>query len=206
MLQALFSSRVRVKLLTYFFSRPGERCYARELARSLGEHYNAIWEELGNLEQVGLLQSEYAGSARYYHLNLDFPLYPELKSMILKTTGLGETLRAALEQLGTVEAAFVYGSVASGKEDAFSDLDLMLIGEVNLPELAKVVAQLEKQVGRAINYIVFTAQELRQRLADGDPFAENVLTGSRVMLIGDEDGLRRIAQAGTATALSGATA
>lgn len=203
MLQALFSSRVRVKLLTHFFSRPGERFYARELARSLGEHYNAIWEELGNLAQAGLLLSESAAGARYYRLNPAFPLYPELKRMILKTTGLGETLRASLGQLGTVEAAFVYGSVASGKEDAFSDLDLMLIGDINLPKLARVVSQLEKQTGRAINYIVFTAEELRQRLADGDPFIENVLASPRVVLLGDEDGLRRIAQTGTAATLPG---
>ena len=68
MLQALFSSRVRVKLFTHFFSRSGERHYARELARGLGEHYNAIWEEWGNREQAGLLQSESAAGARYYHL------------------------------------------------------------------------------------------------------------------------------------------
>jgi predicted nucleotidyltransferase len=206
MLQALFSSRVRVKLLTHFFIRPGERFYARELARNLGEHYNAIWEELGKLEQAGLLLSESAAGARYYRLNLTFPLYPELKSMVLKTTGLGDTLRASLEQLGAVETAFVYGSVASGKEDAFSDLDLMLIGDINLPELAGAVSKLEKQAGRAINYIVFTAEEWRQRLADGDPLVENVLAGPRVVLIGDEDGLRRITQAGTAAALPGESA
>ena len=206
MLQALFSSRVRVKLLTHFFSHPGERFYARDLARTLGEHYNAVWEELGNLEQVGLLCSERIGGARYYRLDPTFPLYPELKNIIVKTTGLGDTLRDALGRLGRVAAAFVYGSVAAGKEDAFSDLDLMLVGEVNLQELAAVISELEARTGRTINYVVFTANELGQRLAERDPVIGNVLSGPKLMLIGDEDGLRRVVEAKASTALSGEAA
>jgi len=189
-LQALFSSRVRVKLLTHFFSHPSERFYARGLARTLGEHYNAVWEELNNLEQVGLLGSERIGGAKYYRLEPAFPLYPELKSIIIKTTGLGDTLRDALGRLGRIEAAFVYGSVAAGTEDAYSDLDLMLVGEADLQELAAVVSELEARIGRAINDVFFTADELGQRLAEGDPFIRNVLSGPKLMLIGDEDDLR----------------
>ena len=203
MLQALFSSRVRVKLLTHFFSHPAGRFYARELARDLGEHYNAVWEELGKLEHVGLLQSEPEAGTKYYCLNPAFPLYPELKSIILKTTALGQTLREALGRLGTVQVAFVFGSTAVGQENAFSDLDLLLVGEVNLQELAAAISQLEDRTGRAINYVVLTVEEWGQRQADGDPFLENVLAGPRVMLIGDESDLRRIAGARTDTALPG---
>jgi len=195
MLQALFSSKVRVKLLTRFFSHPEERFYARSLARQIEEHYNAVWQELNNLERIGLLTGERDANVKYYRLNPDFPIYEELKRIILKTSGLGQALREALDDLGMVEWAFIYGSVAAGDEDFLSDLDLMLVGEVDLPALAEVIARLEDQLGREINYMVLTRAELAQRLAGGDPFIKNVLTGPKVMLIGDEDGLRQVAGA-----------
>jgi predicted nucleotidyltransferase len=195
MLQALFSSRVRVKLLTHFFSHPDERFYARELARRLGEHYNAVWQELGNLAQLSLLIGEQDANVKYYCLNPDFPLYPELKRIILKTTGLGQALRDALARLGEVELAFIYGSVAAGEDDILSDIDLMLVGEVDLLELSAVVSQLEDRLGRAINYLVLSPAELAQRLAEGEPFIQNVLAEPKVMLIGAEDALRRIVEA-----------
>ena len=187
MLQALFSSRARVKLLTHFFLHPGERFYARGLARGLNEHYNAVWEELGNLERAGLLHSEREAGVKYYRLDPEFLLYPELKSIVLETAGLGLLLREALGRLGTVEVAFVYGSVAAGREDPLSDLDLMLVGQVDLQALATLIAELEDRAGRAINYVVFTVEELGERVASGDPFIQNVLAGPKVMLIGDEN-------------------
>lgn len=193
MLRALFSSKARVKLLTHFFSHPEERFYARSLARQVEEHYNAVWQELNNLEHIGLLLSERGANVKYYRLNPGFPIYEELKRIILKTSGLGQTLREALNHPGTVEWAFIYGSVAAGDEDFLSDVDLMLIGEVNLLALSEVVARLEDQLGREINYLVLTSAELAQRLADGDSFVSNVLAGPKVMLIGEEDALRQVA-------------
>lgn len=194
MLQALFSSKVRVKLLTHFFSHPEEQFYARSLARQVAEHYNAVWQELNNLERVGLLVSERDANVKYYRLDPDFPIYEELKRIILKTSGLGQPVREALGHLGMVEWAFIYGSVAAGEEDSLSDVDLMLVGEVDLLALSAVIARLEDQLGREINYLVLSRAELAQRLADGDPFINNVLAGPKVMLIGDEDALRQVAE------------
>jgi predicted nucleotidyltransferase len=194
-LQALFSSKVRVKLLTHFFSHPDERFYARGLAKQMDEHYNAVWQELGNLERLGLLIGDQGANIKYYRLNPDFPLYPELKRIILKTTGLGQALRDALARLGRVELAFIYGSVAAGEEDALSDVDLMLVGEVDLLKLSAVISQLEAQIGREINYLVLTSVELVQRVAKGEPFIQNILAEPKVMLMGTEDALRRTAEA-----------
>lgn len=94
-----------------------------------------------------------------------------------------------------MEWAFVYGSVAAGEDDALSDVDLMLVGEVDLLELSAVVSQLEEQLGREINYLILTPAELAQRLAEGEPFIQNVLAEPKVMLIGAEDALRRIVEA-----------
>lgn len=195
MLQNLFSSNVRVALLTHFFSHPDEQFYARELARLLEEHYNAVWRELNNLEAIGLLTSKESAGAKFYRLNPDFPIYEELRRIILKTTGLGQVLREELGRLGTVAWAFVYGSVAAGDEDLLSDLDLMLVGDVNLMALSEVIARLEDQLGRAINYLILSGPELAQRLAEDDPFMANVMAGPKIMLIGEEDGLREVAAA-----------
>jgi predicted nucleotidyltransferase len=199
MLQAIFSSRVRVKLLTHLFTHPEGQFYARRLARQVAEHYNAVWQELNNLERIGLLVSEHDAGIKYYRLNRDFPIFDELERIVMKTSGMGQALRAAFEaeSLGTVEWAFIYGSVAAGEEDAFSDIDLMLVGEINLLPFSAVITRLEDQLGRQINYLALTRLELAQRLADGDPFTENVLTGPKVMLIGDENALREFAQAGS---------
>ena len=195
MLQNLFSSRVRVALLTHLFTHPDEQFYARELARQLDAHYNAVWRELSNLEALGLLASEQQATAKVYRLNPGFPIYEELKRIILKTSGLGQVLHQELSRLGTVEWAFVYGSVAAGEEDLLSDIDLMLVGEVDLMALSEVIARLEEQLGRAINYVVLSQHELARRLAEGEPFLTNVLAGPKIMLIGEEHGLREAAAA-----------
>jgi predicted nucleotidyltransferase len=190
MLQSLFSSRVRVALLTYLFTHPEDRFYARELARRLDEHYNALWRELNNLEAIGLLIGEETTTVKYYRLNPRFPIYEELKRIVLKTAGFGQVLRDGLGNLGAVEWAFVYGSVAAGDEDLLSDIDLMLVGDVDLLALSNIIAGLEERLGRVVNYVVLSRQELAQRVAGGDPFLANVLAGAKIMLIGDEDGLR----------------
>jgi predicted nucleotidyltransferase len=190
MLQNLFSSNVRVALLTHLFTHPDESFYARELARRLEAHYNAVWRELNNLETLGLLSSEQQASVKVYRLDPAFPIYEELKRIVLKTTGLGQVLRQELNRLGSVQWAFVYGSVAAGEEDLRSDIDLMLVGQVDLMALSEVIARLEEQLGRAINYVVLSQHELMGRLAEGEPFLTNVLAGPKIMLIGEEDGLR----------------
>jgi predicted nucleotidyltransferase len=195
MLQNLFSSNVRVALLTHLFTHPDESFYARELARRLEAHYNAVWRELNNLETLGLLSSEQQASVKVYRLDPAFPIYEELKRIVLKTTGLGQVLRQELNRLGSVQWAFVYGSVAAGEEDLRSDIDLMLVGQVDLMALSEVVARLEEQLGRAINYVVLSPHELMDRLAEDEPFLTNVLAGPKIMLIGEEDGLREAAAA-----------
>jgi len=191
-LEGLFSSKVRVQLLVLFLTNPGEEFYIRELARETGEHPYAVQRELRHLERLGFLTVRSSGRRKYYSLDIGFPLYPELKSIVLKTVGLGDLLREALQDLGSIEKAFIYGSVAAGKEDAASDIDLMLIGEIDLLALASVIAGLEERLGRSINYVVCSPEEFKERKGQGDPFLEEVLGGPIVMLIGREDGLSGI--------------
>jgi len=190
MLEQLFSSRVRVKLLTTFLTNPDARFYTRQLERLLRESVYAIQRELRRLEAIGLLEAQPEANIKYYAVNKDFAIYPELKNIILKTTGVGDVLREGLAGLGTVQQAFIYGSVAAGDENGLSDIDLMIVGKVDLMRLSSAISHLEDSIGREINYVVYERGELKRKLQEGDVFLSNVESGPKIMLIGCEDELR----------------
>jgi len=177
LLERLFSSRVRIQLLSAFLLHPEEPHHIRALASKVDAHYSAVWRELKNLEKAGLLRSESVGGRKLYQLNPEFPILSELRRILLKTVGAGDLLRKVLSRFEGIEAAFIFGSFAEGEQDAESDLDLMILGEVDLAKLSPVVE------------VLFTKDEWESRLAEGDAFASDVRDGSKVMLIGKQDAL-----------------
>lgn len=205
LLDVLFSSRVRARVLAILLMNPGTRWHARALARAVGAQYSGVWKELAHLERAGVLESENAGPVKYYRVNPQLPILSELRGMVLKTVGLGDAIRKTLEGQRKIDAAFLYGSFASGEMDASSDVDLMIIGEAELKRLAPVITRLERELGRAVNYVVFTREEWAERLERGDPFVRNVLAEPKVMLVGDEDGLQRVSAARADQALRGSS-
>lgn len=196
MLERLFTSRVRVRLLTLFLTHPTEAFYIRQIARLTGETYNNVRQELQNLAQIGLILSERRANATYYQANAKHFLFPELKRLILKTEAVGGTLRKALSTLADVRVAFIYGSTARGTELASSDMDLMVIGDVNLDALDGVIDTIEDEVGRAVNYTLFSVGEWQERVSQGHSFVTDVLTHEKVFLIGDEDDLSTLGTGG----------
>ena len=189
LLERLFSSRVRIQLLSAFLLHPEEPHHIRALASKVDAHYSAVWRELKNLEKAGLLRSESVGGRKLYQLNPEFPILSELRRILLKTVGAGDLLRKVLSRFEGIEAAFIFGSFAEGEQDAESDLDLMILGEVDLAKLSPVVEELEGMLGREVNYVLFTKDEWESRLAEGYGFASNVRDGPKVMLIGEQDAL-----------------
>jgi len=185
MLEKLFTSKTRVKLLTLFLLNPETRLYVREIARKTGENTNAIRRELQNLEDISLLLSEKKGNLKYYSTNKKMPLYIELTNIILKTEGVGRNLSENLTSIGSIETAFIYGSFASGSAGGKSDIDLFIIGHVHEDELIRCIEKLEKELYREINYVIFTPAEFSQRRRNNDPFIKNVISEKKVMLIGD---------------------
>ena len=189
MLERLFSSRVRIDLIAHFVLHPGSHYHTRGLEKVLHANYSAIWKELRNLEEAGLLVSEEDAGRKLFRLNQDFPLLDELRAMFLKTAAAGDRIRKALEGHDGIVAAFIYGSYALGQADAYSDLDLMVIGDVELPSLSQSLSELEAELGRPVNYIMYTLAEWRSKLANRDPFATDVQRGPRLMLVGSEDAI-----------------
>ena len=185
MLQRLFTSRTRVKLLALFLMNPGKEMYVREIARNVDENINAVRRELTNLENIGLLKSVKKGNLRYYVVDKNFPIYDELTRIILKTEGLTKILKDNLAELGEIKIAFIYGSFASGEATAQSDIDVFIVGEVNEDRLVMLVREIENRLSREINYVLFTPEEYRERIKNKDPFVLNVLREPKIMLIGE---------------------
>jgi predicted nucleotidyltransferase len=150
---------------------------------------STLRDELRNLEDIGLLDSSWEGNIKYYTVNQDFIIYPELKSIIFKTQSVGKVIGDNLRLLGEVKAAFVYGSFAKGEERLGSDIDLMIVGRVELLKLNALISSLEDQLRRSINYLVFTPEELDARKREGDEFIADILAEPKIMLIGDENEL-----------------
>jgi len=98
-------------------------------------------------------------------------------------------LKSKLQEMNGVKEAFVYGSYASGEADERSDLDVMVIGEVDLGQLAPVISGLEKELNRPINYVIYSEDEWKKKAASRDPFWENVTGAPKIMLIGGEHAL-----------------
>jgi predicted nucleotidyltransferase len=194
MLHKLFSSKVRIELLNTFFLHPEKSFYLRELERITGEDYKNVSTELKSLESIGLLTSNKSGNLKYFHLNPGFLIYPELKSIFFKVRGAPGLLKQVLSDSQDIECAFIYGSFAAGTESDKSDIDLMVVGKIPLENLLKRLREPEKALGREINPSLFPISEMKQRLKDRDPFIDRVMTEPIIMLIGDEDGLRRLAQ------------
>ena len=191
-LKRLFSSSLRVNALSHFFMHPGESFHVRGIAAILEESAGTLARELINLEAAGVLASRAVGNQKRYSLCKDSPIHDDLRNMFLKTTGAGEELRKALQKLPGVELAFIYGSFASGEAHPTSDIDLMLIGDVSDRELAPSVARVERLLGREVNYTVYTREEARKRLGRKGDFVHEILSGCRIVVIGEaDDGLLR---------------
>lgn len=191
MLQKLFSSRVRVEILSTFLMNPERELYVREVARITGEDYKNVSMELRNLEQIGLLSSRNEGNLKFFGLNKGFVIYEELKSIFMKTKGAVGVLKEAVSRGRDIDYAFIYGSFAMGTERAESDIDVMVIGGISLEGVLALLREPEEILSREIKVSLYDLPEIRRRVKDHDPFIREVLAGSKIMLTGDEDELRR---------------
>lgn len=190
MLSALITSSARRKLLIRFLTHPEERFYPTQLMRELGLSSSLVQKELARLSATGLLRSEREGNARFYSVNTRHPLYAELKSIVYKTEGLGDLLRDHLSSVQGVSVALIYGSVARNAEDAASDVDLLVIGNVSPPRLDEALMEAEGLLGREVSATVLDTEEWRERVNRQQAFAMEILRQPKVFLIGGEDDLR----------------
>lgn len=187
MLHDLIVSKVRIKLLQNFLYSPDEMFYVRQLVRNTDEEINAVRRELDRMEKSEMVKKEERGNRLYYWFNKNYPLYGDLLNLISKTIGLGEKILKNKNKLGKIKFAMLSGRLARRLPTPQGGVDLLIVGEINLPELAKLIRQEELNFGREINYSVMTREEFDFRKKRRDPFILAILFGSRTMVIGDEE-------------------
>jgi predicted nucleotidyltransferase len=141
-------------------------------------------KELGRLERDGLFRSEVSGRQKYFQLNREYPLFDEVRSIVTKTIGAVALITQCLKKIEGIGEAYLYGSFARKRQDAASDLAVLVIGNPSEEVLAEAMRKLERQLGREINYIVLTPKEFESRRARKDTFLENFWHNKRVLLVG----------------------
>ncbi len=188
-LESLFGSKARVEVLALFLQHAASEYYLREIAQETGLAVRSVQRVLEGLVDIGLLLRERRGNSVYFRLDDAFPILPELKAMFLKTVGLGAALRALLERVGGIEAAFIYGSVAKGEETATSDIDLAIVGDISPRRVTAELSRLEHELGREINATVFRSEEWHTRKTQRDHFVTTLLGEPKIMLVGSAKGL-----------------
>jgi predicted nucleotidyltransferase len=189
MLEDLIVSRVRVKLLETFLGNPGKIFHVRELVRQTKEEINAVRRELAHMEKSGMVAKEPRANRLYYSFRKDYPLYFDLLELIAKTSNLGGSLLKNKTKLGKVKFAMLSGNFVRGRLSGPNDVDLLVVGNVVLPELSNLVRTEEARRGHEINYTVMTEDEFEFRKRRNDPFIGEILSRVRVLLIGDEEEL-----------------
>ena len=186
----LFPNQYRRKVLGLLLMRPEQQIHLRELARVIGAAPGTLKKELDALCGVGLLRAERVGNQVRFCANTAHPVFPELQALIRKTIGLADALRLSLAPLaGRIDAAFIFGSMASGSESAGSDIDLMVVGDAGFAEIVDATYAAQATLGREINPKVMSASEWQAKKAERNAFLQDVLNKPRIMLIGDADAL-----------------
>lgn len=185
---ALFSS-TQQRVLGFLYGQPERSFFANELITATGSGSGAVQRELARLTQSGLVTNRLIGRERHYQANARAPIFDELRSIIIKTTGIAEPLRSALQPLADrIAFATLYGSVAKGTATAASDIDLLVVADdVRLEDLYSAVDAAESKLGRKINPTLYTTLDFLRRRKQGNAFLTKVMKGEQVPLIGSVD-------------------
>ena len=189
-LEDIITSKVRIKILKLFFANPTEMYHVRGIVRETAEEINAVRRELLRLETAGLVKKEPRGNRIYYWVRDDYKLYGDLVSIIAKETGLGASIIANKSKIGKIGFIMFSGKFTRYKpRKKDEEVDILVVGEIVLPELATLIRVEESKRGREINYTVMSREEFDFRKKRRDPFLLSILAGSRVMVVGDEEDL-----------------
>ena len=191
---AAIVSPTRQAVLTTLFLRPDKAWYLSELAADLGTGPSSLQREIDALVRVGILEKRVDGRRTYIKANEDSPIFPELRGLIEKTSGIVPMLREAITGTKGLKTGFIYGSLAGGEEGAGRDVDLMLIFALSTMDIRPELRTVEKVVGRQINPTVFSLNEFSKNLAQENHFLRTVMRNKKIMLVGTEDELETIAR------------
>jgi DNA-binding transcriptional ArsR family regulator len=187
----LFSS-TRQRLLSALLLNSHQPLYAAELANHLGVRPSTLQRDLARFTQAGILKMSRSGNRAYFQANEECPIFPELRGLLIKTSGLVDVLHGELAPLADkIKVAAVYGSIASGTENSGSDIDLLIIGSVKMIELSPLLEQATGELRRQINATLYTPEEFSQKAHSGH-FVQSVLGKPLLFLLGSHSDLETI--------------
>lgn len=168
MLEALISSRTRIKLLLRLFLNPGSKAYLRGLAEEFDESTNSVRLELNRFEEAGMLSSGYEGNKKVFKANSDYPLFAEIRRILLKHTGLQEVIDHIIEKLGDLQCVYLTGDLAMGKQ---SDIvSLVFVGHPDRQYLLQLIDKVEELVPKKIQYLIYTKEEVADLDLDNEKY------------------------------------
>jgi hypothetical protein len=187
MIDALFGSKTRVKLLHLFLNNPNRAFYVREITRKIDEQINSVRRELANMLSIGIIQSDSSNNRLYYEVNQGYTYYEPLRA-IFADGGFATDATATpvvtdwakrLKPLGDVRVALLSGSLVRGSQ---SELDILLVGNVNKTQLKRFIKEMETEEGRQLNYTVLPYEDFYYRLSIKDRFITNIINSKFTLL------------------------
>jgi predicted nucleotidyltransferase len=192
LLAQILTSQVRAEIFRHLFDRQRASYHLRELQRRSKLAVGTMQKEIAHLMKLDLIVSKKDGNRLYFSANTEHPLYVDICNLVEKTAGVPQKLKKALEDLPSIECAFIFGSTAKEQTKAHSDIDLIIIGTVGLRALTVRFKPLSMEIGREINPHVYAVEGWKEKVAKKDHFLTTVLGEKRIFIIGDEDVLTRL--------------
>jgi len=187
MIDALFGSKTRVKLLHLFLNNPGRAFYVREITRKIDEQINSVRRELANMLSIGIIKSENSNNRLYYEVNQDYTHYAPLRAIFANSELASEAVKAVdgndwakrFKVLGDVRVALLSGQMVHGST---SDLDVLLAGNINKTQAKKFIKELETDENKSLNYTVMSYEDFYYRLSIKDRFVTSIIGGKHTVL------------------------
>ena len=189
---ALFTTTQK-RVLGLLYLQPEQSFYTKQILRLTGMGVATIKRELDRMLSAGILQMTKIGNQHHYQANPECPIYQELLGIVNKTFGIADVLRTVLVPLSAqIDWAFIFGSVASGKETSGSDIDLMVIGDVSFSEVVAAIYPVQESLAREVNPKIYSREEWLQLNNSNEIFINEVLEKPGINIIGDEDEFRKL--------------
>jgi DNA-binding transcriptional ArsR family regulator len=190
-LSQILSSRTRAEIFKLLFGTREEELHIREIQRRTKLNDSTIRQELSKLLKLDLVIDRKDSNRVYYRANKLNPLYPDIRNLVLKSVGLIDVLKDALNDQ-RIQIAFVFGSISEGRETSESDVDLFVIGSLGMRNISSLLSGVANKIGREINTHVMTRGEIKKRYSGKDHFIGSVIQSKKLFIIGTEDDLRTV--------------
>lgn len=197
MIDALFGSKTRVKLLHLFLNNPGKAFYVREITRLIDEQINSVRRELANMLEVGIITSQNTENKLYYEVNQRYEHYVPFRAMFTdqkvtkaaqaEKSGGATAWQKSLKSLGGVRVVVAAGVLVKGSA---SGIDLIVVGDVSKKKVLSIIASIEEAEGREVSYTILPYDEFYYRLSVRDKFMTSVLANKHLVVVDTDNILK----------------